>query len=383
MTVTCSIEGQCEGRFDAVDRAFRDNFTTHAEVGAAVAIVYKGKLVVDLWGGHADARKTRPWQADTLTNVWSTTKGVAAICFAMLVERGKVSYEDRVAAFWPEFSVNGKADITLGQLLSHQAGLCGFAAPVTLQDILDQHRAEQMLATQAPLWAPGTACGYHAVTYGTLMNALFTRIDGRSPAQFLADELATPHGLDISIGLPDDQTHRASEIMAPPTSSSAEANPEPSPEQQAALANPVLDPLDANTAAWRRAPLPSVNGFATATALARLYGMLANGGQLDDKKHLSQATIDQASRVRIEGEDLVLGLEARWAAGFLGNVHNIYGDKATAFGHSGWGGSFAFADPDRGLAMAYVMNAMGSNLVGDPRAMALLAAALRSVDQSQ
>lgn len=374
------MEGVCRTGFEAVRDAFNANFSERGDVGGAVAIVRRGEIVVDLWGGHADAARTRPWTPQTVTNVWSTTKGVAAICFAMMVERGKAAYEHPVARYWLEFAASGKGDITIAQLLSHQGGLCGLEQPVTLEDLSDQPKAERLFAAQAPIWAPGTQCGYHAISQGPLANALFRRIEGRTMAQFVAEELSAPFKLDLSIGLPETQAGRASEIIAPPTLSSTDANPTPSRAQAAALANPVLDPRSANTAHWRASPMPSVNGFATARGLARLYGALAGGGVLDGVRLLSPGIIEQASRVRIDSTDLVLGMQARWAAGFLCNVHSIYGDKPTAYGHSGWGGSFAFADPERGLGVAWVMNAMGHNLVGDERAMALIDATLKSAD---
>ena len=380
MTTSTPINGQCDPRFEAVRQAFSDNFSQHDDIGAGFAIVLDGKLVVDLWGGYSDAARTKAWTPDTVTNVWSTTKGIAAICFAILVDRKLASYDDPVAKYWPEFAAEGKEAITVAQLLSHQAGLSGFVEPVTIHDIANQEKAEQLLATQAPIWTPGTQSGYHAVTYGTLANALFRRIEGRPLAQFLTEELSGPHQLGMSVGLPEARAHLASEIVAPPTLASTDANPVSSPAQQAALANPVLDPLDANNAFWRATQIPSVNGFATARGLARLYGALANDGMLDGAQLMSSATIAEASRIRMEGQDLVLGMESRWAAGFLRNTHNVYGDKATAFGHSGWGGSFAFADTERGLGVSYVMNRMGQNLIGDPRGLALIDATLKSAD---
>jgi len=345
-----------------------------AAIGAAVAVVAGGELVVDLWGGLADSAQARPWTESTLVNVWSTTKGVAAACFAMLVERGLVSYEDRVAHFWPEFAENGKGDVTLGQLLSHQAGVCGFATPATLADYLDQAHAEQRLAAQAPFWPPGERCGYHALSIGNLANAVFKRIEGRTLAQFVDDELRAAHGLEVYIGLPAAQEAHAAVLIAPPTMSSTTANPKPSIAQQAALANPTFDPLEANTIPWRRASLPSANGHATARGLARLYGALASDGRLGGQMLFGDAARREATRVRIEREDEVLGLHARWAAGFLRNVHGAYGASDEAYGHSGWGGSFAYADPERRIGVAYVMNAMGLNLIGDPRAMEIVAA---------
>ncbi len=381
MADSVSINGSCSPRFARVREAFEANFADHGEIGAGFAIVQDGELVANLWGGYADKARQRPWAHDTLTNVWSTTKGVAAICFAMLADRGKLFYEDAVARYWPEFAANGKASITIAQLLSHQAGLCGFVDPVTMEVIYDQAQAEALLAAQAPLWQPGTQAGYHAVTHGVLANALFRRIEGRTLAEFVRAELAIAHGLDLFIGLPDSEAHRASELVAPPTLASTDANPVSSPIQQAALANPVLDPLWANTRPWRLAPLPSVNGFANASSLARLYGAMANAGRLDGNQLLGGDAIRAATAVRIEGQDAVLGVHGRWAAGLLRNIEGIYGDRESAYGHSGWGGSFAFSDPERRLGVSYVMNAMGHNLIGDPRGMALVSATLASCDR--
>lgn len=378
MTYASPIAGHCSPDFARVRTAFVENFINHDEVGAAFAVVRDGVTVVDLWGGYADSQRRRPWEAGTLTNVWSTTKGIAALCFAMLVDRGRIRYDDPVARHWPEFAVNGKESITVGQLLSHQAGLCGFEQPVTMEDIYDQPRAEAMLAQQTPFWLPGTQSGYHAVTHGVLANALFRRVEGRTLAAFVREEMAVPYDLDIIIGLPDAEGARASEIIAPPNLSSTDSNPVPSRAQQAALANPVLDPLIANTRSWRLAPLPSVNGFATASALANLYGALAHGGVLKGRQLIGAETIRAASALLIEGQDVVMGLEMRWAAGFMRNTHAIYGDNPNAFGHSGWGGSFAFADPDRKIGVAYVMNRMDHNVIGDPRGVALIAAVLAS-----
>lgn len=377
MNRTPTIEGHCDAQFAAVRQAFAGNFSDHDEIGAGFAVVSDGELVVDLWGGHADAARTRPWLPGTVTNVWSTTKGAAAICFAMLIDRGKAAYEDPVAKYWPEFAAAGKESITIAQMLSHQGGLCGFTVPVTMQDIADQEQSELLIAEQTPFWPPGTRSGYHAVTYGTLTNALFRRIEGRTLATFLEQELAGPYGLELSVGLAAERAATASEIVAPPTLDSTAANPVSSVAQQVALANPVLDPLDANKAYWRAAFMPSVNGFATARGLARLYGALANGGKLGAAQVLSDKTIRAASSLRIESDDLVLGLRMRWAAGLLLNTHDIYGDNPGAFGHSGWGGSFAFADPSRRIGVAYVMNRMGNNLVGDPRGLALIGATLK------
>ncbi len=369
MTIDAPITGTYAPRFAAVREAFTANFAERGDVGASLCLIADGETVVDLHGGWRDAAKTSPWHADTLVNLWSTTKGVAAIAFAMLVDRGSMTYDDRVADHWPEFAANGKGDISIAMLLSHQAGLCGFTSPANVDDLLAGETAADRLAAQAPLWEPGTASGYHAISIGILATALFERIEGRSLKSFVRDEIAGRLGLDIAIGLAPSEDGRRAAIVAPPELSSADIG-SLTPPQVAALANPPLDPLLPNAPAWRAADLASANGHSNATALAHLYARFATG-------LVSADTLAAAIAPRTDGVDLVLGLPARWAAGFLVNSDGLYGPNATAFGHSGWGGSFAFADPAAGICMGYTMNRMGTLLRDDPRDVALIEAAYR------
>lgn len=360
-----ALSGACDDAFAAVRDAFAANFAERGDVGAAVAVIIGGKIVVDLTGGSADAERRQPWRPDTVVNVWSTTKGVAAACFAMLVDAGRMSYTDTVADYWPEFAAEGKGSVTIAQLLSHQAGLCGFATPASLADLLSGQPAAERLAAQAPFWPLGTGSGYHAITGGILATELFRRIDGRSIRRFVDEELREKRGLDISIGLSLADEPRRGEMIAPPELDSTQSGAFTA-IQLAALANPVLDPLLPNDPAWRAADLPSANGHANAHSLARLYAMLIDGTLI------GSATLAKATGLRVEGADLVLGVPARWGAGFLLNSDGIYGPNAEAFGHSGWGGSFAFADPGKKLAMSYTMNRMGTQLRDDPRDLALI-----------
>lgn len=364
MTTDTPIAGICTPRFAAVRDAFAANFAERGDVGASLCLIVDGETAVDLHGGWRDAARSKPWQADTVVNLWSTTKGVAAIAFAMLAERGLMSYDDRVADHWPAFAANGKDDISIGTLLSHQAGLCGFTSPANVDDLLAGAAAADRFAAQAPLWEPGTASGYHAISIGILATALFERIEGRSLKTFVRDEIFGKLGLDIAIGLAPSEDGRRAAIIAPPELSSADIG-NLTPPQVAALANPPLDPLLPNDPAWRAADLASANGHANAAALARLYANFISG-------LVSPATLAAATAARTDGVDLVLGLPARWAAGFLTNSDGLYGPNPEAFGHSGWGGSFAFADPAAGLAMSYTMNRMGTLLRDDPRDIALI-----------
>ena len=371
MTTDAPIAGTCLPRFAAVRDAFAANFAERGDVGASLCLIVDGETAVDLHGGWRDAARSKPWQADTLVNLWSTTKGVAAIAFAMLADRGLMAYDDRVADHWPEFAANGKGEVSIGTLLSHQAGLCGFASPAGVSDLLAGAAAADRLAAQAPFWEPGTASGYHAISIGILATALFERVEGRPLKAFVRDEIAGPLGLDIAIGLAPSDDGRRAEIVAPPELSSADIG-SLAPPQIAALANPPLDPLLPNDPAWRAADLPSANGHANAAALAHLYSRFLSGLVGSD-------TLAAATAPRTDGVDLVLGLPVRWAAGFLTNSDGLYGPNKAAFGHSGWGGSFAFGDPAAQVALSYSMNRMGSLLRDDPRDVALIDAVYRSL----
>lgn len=366
-----SISGSIAPGFERVREAFAANFAERGDIGAAFAVVIDGELVIDLHGGTADPASGQAWERDTLANVWSTTKGVTAACFAMLASRGGIDYSAPVARYWPEFAAAGKQDVTVAMLLSHQAGLCGFRDPARMEDFYDAEAAAARLAAAEPFWDPGTQSGYHAITIGFLATALFRRAEGRSIRDFVRDELGH---LDIHVGLPHARASAAATMIAPPELSSSNLAGEFTPAQVAALANPLIDPLAPNDTAWRAAEIPSANGFATARGLARLYGALAKGGQLDGTRLVSPEILTAATEEQIRGVDAVLGVEASWGCGFLRNGNGVYGPNDSAYGHSGWGGSFAFADPSAGIGMAYTMNRMGTDLMGDPRNMALIEA---------
>jgi CubicO group peptidase (beta-lactamase class C family) len=370
-----NIKGHCEPQFEALKNAFENNFINHNEVGAAIALVKDGELVVNLWGGEKDPDLKTAWQSDTVVNVWSTTKGITALCFAMLVDRGQISYQTPIAEFWPEFRTPDKQHITLAMLLSHQAGLCGFREPVITEDLYDLEASANKLATMKPLWEPGTGFGYHAMSIGLLASVLMKRVDGRSLQQFVQQELQQAFNLDLFIGLPQSHRNNAATSLAPEQMASTDIATELSEIQLLALANPVLSPTVPNTEGWRDADIPSANGFASAKALATLYGAMAGDGSVAGKRLLGRQAIQEATTPQVTtGVDKVLGLEARWANGFLCNTMNVYGPNQSAFGHSGWGGSFAFADPENRIGFAYTMNRMGTELIGDPRGLALVEA---------
>jgi CubicO group peptidase (beta-lactamase class C family) len=376
------VVGYCDERFAAVRTAFEENFRERGELGAAVAVSVGGEVVVDLWGGWADAGRTRPWEWDTLVNVWSTTKGPTALCAHVLADRGLLDLDAPVAKYWPEFAAAGKEEVLVRHLLSHRAGLSGLREPHSVEQLYDWEFTTGRLAATEPWWQPGTASGYHAFTYGFLVGEVVRRVSGQLPSAFLAREVTGPLGIDFTIGLPEQEAGRAAELVHPPVASSSEQGAifsQLTPAALAALANPVVGADEANSPAWRAAEIPAANGHGTARAVAALYGIFAGRGTYGGRRVLSP---EAAERVR-EGQggcrDLVLGagLDAETEIGlglWLSGDNGSYGPNPRAFGHDGFGGSCGLADPEAGVSLGYVMNRMGPQIANDPRKMALIEA---------
>ncbi|MDG4897164.1 serine hydrolase [Mesorhizobium sp. WSM4976] len=367
-----TIEGFCDPRFAGVRDAFALFFDQGLEHGGGVSVVADGKTVVDLWGGHADAARTRPWRRDTLVNVWSSTKGVVALAIAMLVERGKLDYAAPVARYWPEFAASGKERITLDQVMSHQAGLNGLAVPMDEAGMLAWTPYINALAAMAPLWEPGSRCVYHALSYGHLAGEVLRRIDGRSVGCFIAEEIAGPLGADFYVGLSAPEDARAAEMIEGPKASEwvgfVRASPFPH-----ACDNPTPRALAPNDRALRAAEVPGGNGQSTAHALALIYGMMATGGTFEGRRLVGRAAIEEAARPRFRGMDDSFALPAAFAAGF--QIEDpVYAGRASAqsFGHTGWGGAIGFADPGAGVGFGYVTNRMLGFDDVDPRRKALI-----------
>ncbi len=367
------IRGLCPPRFVAVREAFRANFAEGQELGARFALAIGGEVVVDLMGGWADRDQTRLFGEDTLTPIFSTTKAVASLMIARLIGQGRLTYQTRVANLWPAFAAAGKEALTVEQVLSHQAGLPGLEGPMAPADWYDWDGVCARLAAMTPLWPPGSASGYHPVTFGYLAGEIFRRVDGRTIGTALREDIATPLGLDAWIGLPDAEHPRCAQMRRPPAMPDLGAMSE---AKRLAFLTPWASPGGLGEAAWRRAEIPSANGHAIAPALARLMAALANDGDLAGVRLLPSGLAAEAGRERIAGPDLILPYGISWGAGFMRNQGlGIYGPGAEAFGHSGWGGSCAFADPERGVSGAYVMNRQSAELIADPRARRLIDAA--------
>ncbi|HSZ53852.1 MAG TPA: serine hydrolase domain-containing protein [Caulobacteraceae bacterium] len=367
------IAGLCQPQFAPVREAFAANFDAGLELGARFALAIDGEIVIDLMGGFADRAQTRPFGLDTLAPLFSTTKAAASLLIARLVSAGRLDYCARVADLWPEFAAEGKGGLTVEQVLSHQAGLCGLRGPMEPRDWMDWDGVCQRLAAMTPLWPPGTASGYHPVTFGYLAGEIFRRVDGRTMGHALREDIAGPLGLDLWIGLPDSEHERVADMRRPPAMPELGEITEP---KRLAFFSPWSSPGGVSAAEYRRAEIPSANGHGTAPALARLMAILACDGDLDGRGFLERGVAPRASAQRIAGADLVLPYEMSWGAGFIRNQGLwIYGPGAQTFGHSGWGGSCAFADPERRLSGAYVMNRQSAELIADSRARRLIEAA--------
>ena len=347
-----SARGHVRPRFRACQEAVEANLAD--DLGFGFAVVKDGDLVADLWGGHVDAARARPWQDDTLVNIWSTTNGVLAAAVAMAVERGLLRYEDPIARVWPEFAANGKEGIPLDLVMSHRAGLHAPGAPMSLQDLYDLYPAVESFASMAPLWPPGSRCVYHAFSYGHIVGETLRRADGRMPGRFVAEEIAGSLGLDLHLGLPHDQDHRVARLVASDDVDDWIDDQARTGYHDASLALPITA-LTPNERAWRAADIPAANGHATARSLALLYGHLARGGG----GLISPAGLARATAGRFDGMDVSLDERCRYGSGFvLGGEESPLGPNPSSFGHNGWGGAFAFADPDAGLGVAYVTNRM-------------------------
>jgi CubicO group peptidase (beta-lactamase class C family) len=367
------ITGFAPARFAAVKDAMAANFAAGEEIGCRFTLVEAGEVVLDLMAGHADRKRTRPFDETTLACVFSTTKALAALLIARAVEAGKLAYDQPVADVWPEFGQGGKDKVTVEQALSHQAGVPGFLEEMDPRLWVDWDAICQRIAGHAPMWPPGSASGYHPITFGYIAGELHRRVDGRLMGDALREDLAQPFGLDLWIGLPESEHHRLAELQRP---SALPEFGEINDPTRAAFLTPWASVSGVSATEWRKTQVPSANGYGTAEALARLMGALANDGWLEGDEILSPAVIHEASRERIRGQDLVLPFDMSWGAGFMRNAPNHpWGPGDQAFGHSGWGGSCAFADPERRLGGAYVMNRQGTALMGDARPRRLIEAA--------
>ncbi|MEU8356256.1 serine hydrolase domain-containing protein [Nonomuraea sp. NPDC048882] len=384
------IQGTVAKGFESVRDAFQRNFTQGAEVGAGLTVYQNGQPVVDVWGGEADPDTRRPWEHDTIAVLASTTKTFAAGALLLLVERGRVELDAPVARYWPEFAQNGKGEITVRVLLSHRAGLPSMEArPVTWEDLRDWTPITDTLAAAAPEWPPGTSHGYHGVTFGHLTGEIVRRVSGMSLGEFFAREIAAPLALDCYIRVPDAELSRMATMVVPDSEQlmlgmevpelqdMVQALNDPTSLTYRSMFGSVAIGWDAtNDPSTYQVESPSMDGVASAPSLARYYAALI--GEVDGVRLLGPQLMEQVRHSYGDGVDEILQVRTSWGLGFAlpgGPMWPVPEEIPGLFGHSGASGSFAFADPERGLAFAYVPN-RGSELLegGDFRVRGLIAA---------
>jgi CubicO group peptidase (beta-lactamase class C family) len=379
--MTAGIHGQCDPRFARMRDAFAHNFAARDELGASLCVIAHGRTAVDLWGGATDATGERPWAADTLVMVHSATKGAAALCAHVLASRGALDLDAPVARYWPEFAAAGKERIPVRMLLSHQAGLAAIDRPLRPRDGLDHATIAAALAEQPPNWPPGTAHGYHAVTFGWLLGELVRRISGRSLGTFFRDEIAGPLGLDFWIGLPETAEPRVARIVPAPAVDPSDPFGAALLDKDSLTRRAFMNPSTLYfkggaefARQLRAAEIPAANGMANARGLAGMYTPLAaGGGALVDAD-----TLARMSAVESDGPDRILIHRTRFASGFMKSVdegprHRArLGPSDAAFGHVGAGGSLGMADPAAGIAIGYAMNRMGPGLLLNERGQSLV-----------
>jgi len=366
--------GTCKPAFEAVRAAFVANFDAGGELGASVAVTVDGEPVVDLWAGLASP-DGRPWEKDTIVNVYSSTKTMASLCVLMLADRGQLDLDAPVATYWPEFAQNGKEGVLVSHVMAHSAGLPGFDPPLEVSDLYDWKKVCDNLAAQAPWWKPGTAVGYHAATQGHLQGELVRRIDGRTLGTFFREEVAEPLGADFHIGLDAAHDHRVAELVPPNSLFNDQYVGEPSsiPARMAAGLN--IDVAETNTRAWRGAEIPAANGQGNARSMARVHSVLACGGSLGDVHLLSEKTLARVLDHQIEGTDLTTNMPQRFGMGYGLRSETVPLPSERAFYWAGWGGSVVIIDLDARMSIAYAMNRMYPELIGDMRAAGIVFAA--------
>ncbi len=368
MTTAVEVHGQCDSRFARVKEAFAENFAQGHEVGASLALMVDGKMAVDLWGGYADKACSRPWERDTIVNVFSTTKGMTTICAHRLVDQGLLDIDAPVSRYWPEFAQAGKQDLPVRHLLSHRAGLPALRQFLPPGAAYDWETLTGALAATEPWWEPGTKHGYHALTFGHLVGEVIRRISGVSVGTYFRKEVAEPLGLDFHIGFGPELDSRVADMISAPLLDLPADHPmakifaDPTSMNFKAFnisLDSMTNPRFMNTREWRVAEIPAANGHGNARALARVYGALARGGELDGVRVLSQAAISQATVEQSYGPDAILLMPSRFGLGFMLDDPELrLTPNATLFGHAGLGGSLGFADPEARIGFGYTMNKM-------------------------
>jgi CubicO group peptidase (beta-lactamase class C family) len=363
------VHGFVHDKFAAVRDAFAANLNSGADVGASFSATVNGETVADLWGGYRDEHKTKPWERDTIVNVYSTTKTMCALTALLCADQGLIDFKAPVATYWPEFAQNGKEKVTVGQLMSHSAGVSGWEQKITVEDVYDWPKIVGLLAAQAPWWEPGTQSGYHALTQGFLVGEVVRRVKGKSLGTVFRDEIARPLDADFHIGLPASEDARVGDLIPPSASLLTETSGEIAGKT---FGNPVMSALEPRTRAWRAAEIPAAGGIGNARSVALVQSILANDGTVGGHRFMSREGARKALEPQIEGTDLVLGGPIKFGLGYglPGALLPVPNPNTIFWG--GWGGSLVVIDYDAKMTMAYVPNRMVGTTTGDSRVAGMM-----------
>jgi CubicO group peptidase (beta-lactamase class C family) len=367
------VQGTTTEKFAGLVDHLEKTLANGDDVGASIAVYHHEELVADLWGGYRDEAKTTPWDRDTLVNVWSTTKTMTFLVALMLYDRGQLDFNSPVATYWPEFAVNGKADIEVRHLMNHSAGLSGWHESISPEDLADWELATSLLAAQAPWWEDRSMTGYHAVTQGFLLGEVVRRITGTTIGQFFKSEVADVLGVDFFIGLPESEEHRVSLVIPPPPESFGDSAPDSIMVRT--FTSPLLDATAPRNRWWRAAEIPAANGHGNAFSVATIQQVMANNGHANGHRFFSEKTGDTVFQRQVGGVDQVLGVDMSFGLGYgLSSSYVPIGPRSCFWG--GYGGSLIMMDQELGLTISYMMNKMQVGLTGDPRGgeISLLAA---------
>jgi len=368
------LQGTWDPRFDGVAETLSSSLDAGTDVGASVAVALDGDLVVDIWGGTVDEAGTAPWERDTITNVWSTTKTMTFLCALMLADQGELDFYSPVARYWPEFKAAGKEGVEVRHVMAHTSGLPGWTEPVAPEDLADWDKCTRLLAAQEPWWEPGTVSGYHALTQGYLIGEIIRRITGETIGTWFAREVAGPLGADFYIGLPASEDPRVSFVIPPPPIDFGAVGAEVSKTTIRVFSNPLLDATYPQREWWRRAEIPAANGHGNARSVALVQSIIAGSGEARGTRLLSAGGCEPIFDEQISGTDLVLSLPNRFGMGYgLRNEFMPIGPRACFWG--GYGGSLIVMDLDARLTVCYVMNRMESGIQGDFRGASIMLAA--------
>jgi CubicO group peptidase (beta-lactamase class C family) len=372
------VQGNYEDQFQPVADALLRNLDSGADVGASVAVFVEGEPVVDIWGGFADSERTRPWEENTIANVFSTTKTMTFVCALMLADRGELDFDAPVARYWPEFAAAGKDGVLVRHLMSHTAGLSGWEQPLQPEDLADWEKCTSLLAAQEPWWEPGTAAGYHAITQGYLIGEVVRRVTGKTIGTFFAEEVAGPLGADFHIGTPASEDARIAPLIPPPLEEVTALITTLDEIGLKTLTNPVVGGETTAEDWWKRAEIPAAGGHGNARSVAAVQSVIACGGEVRGKRLLSEQGVRALFAEQANGTDLVLNVPLRYGLGYgLSSETLPMGPNMCAWG--GYGGSVVFNDLDTRTTFAYVMNRMEAGLVGDTRSASVGIAVAQSL----